>query len=257
MRTAAAVTACCMRTRSRTCRVLIAQSNYLLVNHLVAEAYALELDERGRINSPGTVMLGTMATCAQAVLDGRVKVYVTDTPILQWLAFTYLSAPDLYVSQAIRKNPLSWAFPQGSLVRPKLDAAIMTMLVNATWLAQYNAIIDQWLPTSSGTAEPDPVKDLIVGPFVAAMVLTATWLLGLAGEESWRAYKAHGEARRAPAGKQAAGDDADEAGGAGADVASAEQLAHEAAVAAQAAAERAAELVMALAAARAAAAKAG
>ena len=230
-----------------------AQSNYLLVNHLVAEFYALDLDERGRISSPGTVMLGTLATCAQAVVDGTVKAYVSDTPILQWLAFSYLSAGDLYVSQAIRKNPLSWAFPKGSPVRPKIDAAIMTMLVNATWLAQYNAIIDQWLPTSTGTAEPDPVKDLIVGPFVAAMVLVATWLLGLAGEESWRAYKARAEAGSADAaaGKQPAAGDADEAGdSAGAEVASAEQLAHDAAVAAQAAAERAAELVRALAVAR-------
>ena len=235
---------------------MLAQSNYLLVNHLLAEFYALELDDRGRINSPGTVMLGTLATCAQAVVDGTVKAYVSDTPILQWLAFSYLSAGDLYVSQAIRKNPLSWAFPKGSPIRPKLDAAIMTMLVNATWLAQYNAIIDQWLPTSSGTPEPDPVKDLIVGPFVAAMVLTASWLLGLAGEEGWRAYKARVEARSAGTeGKQPAAGDADEAAVVGAEVASAEQLAQDAAVAAQAAAERAAELVRALATARSAAAK--
>ena len=233
-----------------------AQSNYLLVNRLIAEFYALDMDERGRISSPGTVMLGTLASCAQAVVDGTVKAYVSDTPILQWLAFSYLSTGDLYVSQAIRKNPLSWAFPKGSPVRPKLDAAIMTMLVNATWLAQYNAIIDQWLPTSSGTPEPDPAKDLIGGPFVAAMVLTATWLLGLVGEESWRAYKARAEAGSADAakGQQPAADDADEAAAVGAEVASAEQLAQDAAVAAQGAAERAAELVRALAAARTAAA---
>jgi hypothetical protein len=174
---------------THACSRARAQSNYLLVNHLIAETYSLELDDRGRINAPGSVMLGTVASCAQAVLDGTVKVYVSDAPVLQWLAYQYLDAQDLYVSTPVRNNPLSWAFPKGSPIRPLLDAAIMKMLVNGTWIAQYNALTAQWFPTDAGTSEPDPNKDLLVGPFVAAMVLTATWLLGLAGEESWRLYQ--------------------------------------------------------------------
>ena len=163
----------------------LAQANYLLVNRLIAEKYSLNLDDRGRVNAPGSIMTGTMASCVQAVLDGTVKAYVTDGPLLQWLAYEYLDEQDLYVSPIVRKNPLAWAFPKGSQVRPVLDAAIMKMLINGTWLAQYEPIIAQWFPSATGSAEPDPNNDLLVGPFVAAMVLTGTWLLGLAGEEGW------------------------------------------------------------------------
>ena len=100
------------------------------MNRLIAESYSLDLDGRGRVISPGGVMLGTVASCTQAVLDGTVKVYVTDKPILQWIAFQYLAATDLYVSEPVRNNPVSWAFPKGSSLLPVLDAAIMKMLVN-------------------------------------------------------------------------------------------------------------------------------
>jgi hypothetical protein len=247
-----------VRVRDASCHAAThprAQSNYLLVHRLVAERYSLNLDARGRVISPGGVMMGSIADCTEAVLDGTVKVYISDTPILQWLAYEYLDAPDLYVSPPVRNNPLSWAFPKGSQLRPVLDAAIIKMLVNGTWLAQYNALTKHWFPAESGATEIDPVNDLSVGPFVAAMVLTGTWLLGLAGEEGWRALEARGAA--APGdGKQAGAGDAEVWVAAEDDGVSLEQriagaLARDAAaaaVAAQAAADRAAELVAALAA---------
>ena len=232
------------------------EANYLLVNRLIAETYSLSLDDRGRVNAPGSIMTGSLASCVQAVLDGTVKAYVTDGPLLQWLAYEYLDEQDLYVSPVVRKNPLAWAFPKGSPVRPVLDAAIMKMLINGTWLAQYEPIIATWFPTAIGSAEPDPNNDLLVGPFVAAMVLTGTWLLGLAGEEGWKAYNA-----RAGASKQADAEACANGAKAGVNGAAlppehriAEALAQEAAAAAaaaQAASDRAAELLAALAAARA------
>jgi hypothetical protein len=87
------------------------------------------------------------------------------------------------------------------------------------------------------------------------MVLTGTWLLGLAGEEGWRALEARGAA--APGdGKQAGAGDAEawvaaEDDGVSLELRIAGALARDAAaaaVAAQAAADRAAELVAALAA---------
>ena len=46
------------------------EANYLLVNRLIAETYSLSLDDRGRVNAPGSIMTGTLASCVQAVLDG-------------------------------------------------------------------------------------------------------------------------------------------------------------------------------------------
>ena len=106
---------------------------------------------------------------------------------------------------------------------------------------------------SNGAVEADPTKDLVVGPFAAAMVLTATWLAGLAGEEGWRFMQAR-------KGKAATGDACcskrADAGDAEACVRGdaperriAEALAQEAAAAvaaAQASASRAAELLAAL-----------
>ena len=220
----------------------------MLVNNLIAETYSLNLDDTGHVAASSGVMMGTVPSCAQAVLDGTVRVYVSDVPVLQFLAYTYLDAPDLYVSAPIRNNPLSWAFPKGSPLRPPLDAAIMKMMVNGTWLAQYNALVAEWFPSTMGTTEPDPTRDLIVGPFVAAMVLTGMWLLGLAGEEGWRAVKAR---KAAPGSSGTQGEGSDAEAGAGAATAPLEQriaeaLAHEAfatAAAAQAAADRAAKLL--------------
>ena len=233
------------------------------MNHLIAEAYTLDLDERGHVISPGGIMLGTMASCAQAVMEGAVKVYVSDEPILQWIAYSYLGEPDLYVSAPVRKNPLSWAFPKGSPLRPVLDAAIMKMLVNATWIAQYNELTTKYFPTGMGATEADPSKELIVGPFVAAIVLTATWLLGLAGEEGWRAVKARGGAAGSGGGKPADAGDAEAGAGANTAVPLEQQLAealaleaHAAAAAAQAAADRATALLAALGARASAASKA-
>ena len=234
-----------------------AQADYLLVNSLIAEKYSPTLDDRGRVNAPGSVVTGTMAECVQALLDGTVKTYVTDAPLLQWLAHEYLDEPDLYVSPVVHSNPLAWAFPKGSPVRPVLDAAIMTMLINGTWLTQYKPIVAQWFPTGIVSAEPDPNKDLLVGPFVAAMVLTGTWLLGLAGEEGWNAYSARSVATK-QAHAEAAGAVGAKGGASGAAVPPeqriAEALAQEAATAAaaaQAASERASELLTALVDARA------
>ena len=63
----------------------------------------------------GGPMLGTPGSCVAAVLNGTVAAYLSDSPMLNWIAYTFLSSATqpLYVSPPIRNNPLVWAYNAG------------------------------------------------------------------------------------------------------------------------------------------------
>jgi hypothetical protein len=151
-------------------RVCVEES-YPLATRLVSDAYGLAGDL-----AAGGVMLGSVESCAAAVLDGTVLVYLTDEPMLRWLAFSFYETGNLYVSPVIRANPLSFAYPAGSAVRPIVDVAVINLLTNSTWVAARQTLSAAWFPDGLVTA-PDTVDGINVETFSAAVVLLATWLL--------------------------------------------------------------------------------
>ena len=63
----------------------------------------------------GGPMLGTPGSCIAAVLNRSVSVYLTDTPMLNWVANAFLdsAARQFYVSPPLQTNPLVWAYNVG------------------------------------------------------------------------------------------------------------------------------------------------
>ncbi len=171
------------------------EGSYDLVNRLVAETFSLPLDVYGQVQ--GGVMLGDLERCTKAVLNGDVLVYVSDQPLLNWVAFSYINNGNLYVSPSVRANPLSWAFPSGSLIRQGLDSAVISMIVNGTWVPPRTALETYWFGAGpvSAAATPEVVN---VPTLATALVLVFTWLLGIAVRESRAAVQRAREPPAAP-----------------------------------------------------------
>ena len=102
------------------------EASYPLASSYVAGIFGLPLDVNGRAVG---VMLATVSECFAAVQSGKAKAYVDDFPLLQWLGFVYSQTPGWYVSPPLKPNPLTWAYPSGSTLRPVIDAAVMRTIV--------------------------------------------------------------------------------------------------------------------------------
>jgi hypothetical protein len=213
------------------------EGTYPLVNGLVADTFALNLDENEQV-SGSDVMLATMQQCVAAVVAGDRKVFVSDTPLLNWVAFSHSPSNNFYVSAPVQANPLSWAFPSNSELRPIMNAAIITMLVNGTWETKRRNLENEWF--EAGAVKPlEVLPRLDVPSFVAAVVLVGTWLLACAAQEAQAYWQRRTAARAAAEGKggdaPAGAEDAEPRGATpGAALAAAREAARAAAVAATA-----------------------
>jgi hypothetical protein len=150
---------------------LCVESSYPLAMRFVSDVYGLD----GDLESAG-VMLGSVQECAAAVLDGTVTAYITDQPLLTWLAYAYYDTGNLFVSPVLRSNPLSFAYPSGSAVRPRVDVAVMNLLTNSSWVAARDALDTAWFPQGLVTA-PESSDGIDVPTFAAAAALVSAWLV--------------------------------------------------------------------------------
>ncbi len=174
---------------------------YDLVNQFVAETLKLPLDQFQQVG--GGVLLGDMDQCLTAVQNGTALVYVSDAPLLNWIANQYVNDGTLYVSPILRRNPLTWAFPSGSPIRDLLDSAVISMVVNGTWVQSVEAMEATWFPT--GAPSPASAPSTVTWPtLIAALVLIGGWLLGVTVRSSIDTYKRFKE----PPAEAAAQDDA-------------------------------------------------
>ena len=166
---------------------LCVENAYPAVEGFVSDEYALGGDLAG-----AGVMLGTPQDCAEAVLSGKVLAYLTDRPLLLWLAYEYLSTGSLYVSPTIRANPLTLAYPSGSTLRPLADAAVIRMTTNTAWSTARQRLETAWFPQGSASS-PGRAQQINMPTLVAACVLVLAWLLGMlvsVGRKALRATKA-------------------------------------------------------------------
>ena len=148
------------------------ESDYPLAQDLISGSYSIPSDQ---LEANG-VMFGTISTCGQAVIDGKKKVFTSDKPLLNWLANSYYGTGNLYVSDSVRGNPLSVAFPAGSSLRPVVDIAIIDMLTNMSWVGSHDALADMWFPRGLANA-PFADQTLDVPMFTAAVVLLGVTLV--------------------------------------------------------------------------------
>ena len=153
------------------------EADYELARELVSTAYSIpdnQLEAQG-------VMLGSISSCSKAVISGTKKAFVSDKPLLNWLANSYYGTGDIYVSDSLRSNPLSIAFRAGSTLRPSVDTAIIDMITNSSWVGAYSSLSDTWFPR--GVATPSFTDQGIDEPWlIAACVLVGVSLL-VAGAE--------------------------------------------------------------------------
>jgi hypothetical protein len=154
---------------------LCVEAGYPAVESLVSDTFALG----GDLEAAG-VMLGTVQTCSEAVLaaDADGMVYLSDQPLLSWLAFQYFDTGNLHVSPTIRANPLTLAYPSGSQLRKLADVAVITMLSNTTWIAARERLEHAWFAMGS-VVPPNKTARVNIPTLVAAGVLVLVWLAGM------------------------------------------------------------------------------
>jgi hypothetical protein len=217
--------------------------SYPLAQELISDAFGLN----GDLRSAG-VMLSSMEGCAQAVMAGTVLVYVSDQPLLNWLAYAFYATSTLYVSPVVRGNPFSFAYPAGSPLRSVVDAAIIQFTTNTTWVTAAQNLQAIWFPVLAAQP-PTPTNSISKPTFVAAIVLLGISFLGEVGHwaykmlRQWRAQHKPSSAAGSSDGAAGANGgaatalrEAERAQRAAADAVAASQLAAEAAGAAAAAA---------------------
>lgn len=107
------------------------EASYDLANRYIAATMSLPLDQYVQVG--GGVVLGSLEDCTAAVLNGTVLAYLSDVPVLNWVAFSYINNGQMYVSPTLRANPLTWVFASGSAFRQSLDSAVIQTIVNTTW----------------------------------------------------------------------------------------------------------------------------
>ena len=147
------------------------EADYELARQLVSTAYSVPVDE---LEAHG-VMLGSISSCSQAVISGTKKAFTSDKPLLNWLANSYYGTGNIYVSDSLRSNPLSIAFRSGSTLRPRVDAALIDMLTNASWVGAYGSLSEAWFPR--GVVNPSFTDQGIDVPWlIAACVLVGVSL---------------------------------------------------------------------------------
>ena len=150
------------------------ETAYPVANSYVASIFGLPLDANGHVT--GGVMVASVPDCFAALSNGKVKVFVDDFPLLNWLAFVYSQAPNWYVSPPLRANPLVWAYPRGSPLQSPVDQAIMRTIVGNTWYGAAQSVVTQWLPASATVVGP-PVSTINWTWLAAAIAFVAFWLV--------------------------------------------------------------------------------
>jgi hypothetical protein len=198
---------------------LCVESGYPAAEGFVSDTYSLDGDLAG-----AGILQGTVLDCVEAVMSGQSLAYLTDRPLLLWLAFEYLSTGSLYVSQTIRANPLTLAYPSGSTLRPLADAAVIRMTTNTAWSTARQRLESAWFPQGT-TSSQGQAQQVNVPTLVAACVLVLCWLLGMlvsVGRKALRATKAEHALSRVSTvlrsrfmGRKAGDDDAEAAAGNG------------------------------------------
>ena len=164
---------------------LCVESNYPAVEGFVSDVFALDDDLGG-----AGVLMGDVQYCVDAVLSGQALAYLTDQPLLLWIAYEYLSTGSLYVSQTIHANPLTLAYPSGSTLRPLADAAVIRMTADMAWHAARQKLESAWFPQGTAVAPGGEATKMNVPTLVAACVLVLIWLLGICENllvKAWRA----------------------------------------------------------------------
>ena len=92
------------------------------------------------------------------------------------------------VSPTLRANPLTWVFPSGSTIRQGLDSAVISMIVNSTWVNTREALEAYWF--GSNPLSPSVTPSTVNMPtLVAALVLVGVWILGAVGRSLYTALK--------------------------------------------------------------------
>ena len=152
---------------------LCIESSYPLASSFVAGIYGLPLDSNGRVVG---VMHASVPDCFAAVQSGKVKAFVDDFPLLQWLGFVYSQSPRWYVSPSLKANPLTWAYPSGSPLKPVIDAAVMRTIVSSVWYPAAQSVVQEWLPTGTTTTGL-PVTPINWPWLAAAIAFVAFWLV--------------------------------------------------------------------------------
>ena len=162
---------------------LCVEATYPAVVSLVSGEFALNGDLRG-----AGVMLGTPQSCVEAVQSGAALAYLSDAPLLKWLAYGFYAGGDLYVSETIRANPLTLAYPSGSTLRPHADSAVITLLTSTTWSSARDALARAWFP--QGDVVLSTGVDAIDKPLLAsACTLLFLWLAGMVWSCSRKALR--------------------------------------------------------------------
>ena len=165
---------------------LCVESGYPAVEGFVSDTFALDGDLAG-----AGVVQGTVQDCIEAVMSGQSLAYLTDRPLLLWIAFEYLSTGSLYVSQTIHANPLTLAYSTGSTLRPLADAAVIRMTTDMAWYAARQKLESAWFPQGTTVLPGGGATQMNVPMLVAACVLVLIWLLGICETllvKAWRAF---------------------------------------------------------------------
>ena len=162
---------------------LCIEAAYPAVAEFVSAEYGI-----GDLEAAG-VTFGTVRSCAEAVISGELIAYVTDQPLLSWLAFQYYNTGNLYVSPTVRINPLTLAYQSGSTLRKLGDTAVIRLITDPTWISARDRLEDAWFQMGE-VAGPSEISSVNVSTLVAAGVLTLTWLAAMLVVVSRKALRA-------------------------------------------------------------------
>ena len=166
------------------------EASYDLANRYIAATMSLPLDEYVQVQ--GGVVLGSLEECTAAVLNGTVLAYLSDIPVLNWVAFSYINNGNMYVSPLLRANPLAWVFPSGSAIRQSLDSAVINTIVNSTWLTTRQSLDAYWFGT--GVVSPSLAPPTVNYPtLIAALVLVGAWFLAAIVRQVYKVLQARKE----------------------------------------------------------------
>jgi hypothetical protein len=125
-------------------------------------------------------------------LAGDVRAYLSDQPLLSWLAFQYLNTGNLYVSETIRANPLTLAYQSGSVLRPLADAAVIRTFTDTAWASARQRLESAWFPHQGSANSGDTASQVNVPTLVAACVLVFAWLAAILAATVRKALRAAG-----------------------------------------------------------------
>ena len=188
------------------------EDSYPALAQIVADEFGIDTD----LGAAG-VLLTTVEGCVNALLSGRSTVYLTgawllpnlrcivsqsvplpptDEPVLRFLAFAYLDTGRFYVSPILQSNPLSFAYPSGSGLRPLVDNTLIRMLGDTAWNDRRVDLQQFWFPTGV-VSPPDEAPDLNVSMLIAALVVIFISAGITVAQSLQRAYKRRKLARAA------------------------------------------------------------